>query len=89
MTKLTYNEGQLTGFYVQRDTDELYISQITLEGNNNMAEYETIREFFQNDYMDIEAHAKYQDGEEWVEATVFAEWKRLPFESAAARGADA
>ncbi len=74
LTKLTYNEGQLTGFYVQRDTDELYISQITLEGNNNMAEYETIREFFQNDYMDIEAHAKYQDGEEWVEATVFAEW---------------
>ncbi|MDE7207805.1 MAG: hypothetical protein K2N90_11740 [Lachnospiraceae bacterium] len=74
LTKLTYNEGQLTGFYVQRDTDELYISQITLEGNNNMAEYENIRKFFQNDYMDLEAHAKYQDGEEWVEATVFAEW---------------
>lgn len=29
LTKLTYHEGILTGFYVQRDTEDLYISQVT------------------------------------------------------------
>ncbi len=28
LTELTYYEGMLTGFYVQRDTGELYISQV-------------------------------------------------------------
>jgi len=31
LDKLTYSNGKLTGFYVQRDTEELYISQIDID----------------------------------------------------------
>ena len=33
LAKLTYDDGKLTGFYVQEDTDRLYISQIGVEVN--------------------------------------------------------
>ena len=31
LKKLIYSEGKLTGFYVQKETEELYISQINVD----------------------------------------------------------